>query len=377
MISKRHRKILLDVLALPTAPFSEECVRQFVFDSCLRYGLKVREDKAGNVLAHYRHPAARVARPVCLCGHLDHPGFRAGRTRADGTLQARWLGGVPPDYFHGAKVRFFSEGRWAFGQVRAITLRTLGLERPQPMVHTAEIEIRRPAGATVRPTAPGMWDFPDPRIVGKRVLARACDDLAGVAAILCSIETLARRKARTEAYFLFTRAEEVGFIGAIAACRRKTIPAKCLVIAVETSSVLPGVIMGGGPILRVGDRSSVFTPHLTAWCGRVAEALSCKDAKFTFQRKLMDGGSCESSAYCQLGYDATGICIALGNYHNCDRAKRRLAPEYVHLDDVANLIRWFAALTTARQALTPGDVRLGKRLGQLERRYARLLGNSV
>ncbi|MCH8853540.1 MAG: hypothetical protein IID41_12945, partial [Planctomycetes bacterium] len=143
--------------------------------------------------------------------------------------------------------------------------------------------------------------------------------------------------------------------------------------AVETSSVLPGVVMGGGPILRVGDKSSIFTPELTVWCRQVADDLAGRDRKFVYQRKLMDGGSCESSAYCQLGYDATGICIALGNYHNCNRAVGKLAPEYVNLDDVANLIKWFTALATTTIISTPGDAQLQRRLGQLQRRYQRLL----
>jgi hypothetical protein len=45
----------------------------------------------------------------------------------------------------------------------------------------------------------------------------------------------------------------------------------------------------------------------------------------------MDGGTCESSAYCQRGYDATGICIALGNYHNMNVRRKRIGPEYVDL----------------------------------------------
>ncbi len=373
MLKKHHQKILVEMLSLPTAPFAEDQVRQYVFDFCQRRGVSIREDQAGNILAHYKYPRSKLKRPVCLCAHLDHPGFRALRMLDDHTVKAQWHGGVAPEYFSQAKVRFYSEGRWIHGRVSRTYLKTLGLERPVRMVDIAEIEISRPKRAVVRPGSPGMWDFPDPRIKGRRIEARACDDIAGAAAMLCSLETLVRGRAKTEAYFLFTRAEEVGFIGAIAACQLKTIPKKCLVVAVETSSVLPGVVMGGGPILRVGDKSSIFTPELTVWCRLVADDLAGRDRKFAYQRKLMDGGSCESSAYCQLGYDATGICIALGNYHNCNRAVGKLAPEYVNLDDVANLIKWFTALATTAIIPAPGDAQLQRRLGQLQRRYQRLL----
>ncbi len=373
MLRKRHQKILTDMLSLPTAPFAEDHVRGYVFDFCQQRGVKVHEDKVGNILVHYKHRSAKVERPLCLCAHMDHPGFRAVRILGEHRLKAQWHGGVMPEHFPQARVRFYSDGRWVHGRIVRMHLKTLGLERPQRMVDTVEIEITRPKRSAVKPGAPGMWDFPDPQIKGKRIYARSCDDIAGVAAILCSLDTLVRTTAKTEAYFLFTRAEEVGFVGAIAACRLKTVPKKCLVVAIETSSVLPGVVMGGGPILRVGDKSSIFTPDLSVWCRRAADELASRDNKFTYQRKLMDGGSCESSAYCQLGYDATGICIALGNYHNCNRGKKKLAPEYVHLDDVANLIKWFVALAATNTAPPSGDPQLQKRLGQLERRYQRLL----
>lgn len=377
VLHKRHQKILTDLLALPTAPFTEDHIRRYVFDFCQTRDIKVREDKVGNILVHYKHPSAKLKRPICLCGHMDHPGFRAVRMLDDHTLQAKWHGGVDPEYFPNAKVRFHCQDRWIHGRIVKTQLKTLGLEVPQKMVDTVEVEIRKPKHAQVKSGSPGMWDFPDPQIKGKRIFARACDDLAGVAGILSCVSTLSRTKAKTEAYFLFTRAEEVGFIGAIAACRLKTIPRRCMVLAIETSSVLPGVEMGGGPILRVGDKSSVFTPHVTVWCKLVAEELAARDKKFIYQRKLMDGGSCESSAYCELGYDATGLCIALGHYHNCNRQNKTLAPEFVHLDDVANLIKWFVALATTKKPPRAGNPLLQKRLVHLEKRYKRSLAATV
>ena len=82
--------------------------------------------------------------------------------------------------------------------------------------------------------------------------------------MLCAIHELARGRRSCDAYFLFTRAEEVGFVGALAAARLKTIPQRCFVVAMETSTQLPHAKMGDGPILRVGDRASTFTSSATA-----------------------------------------------------------------------------------------------------------------
>ena len=43
----------------------------------------------------------------------------------------------------------------------------------------------------------------------------------------------------------------------------------------------------------------------------MATKLSKRRRKFRFQRKLMDAGSCESTAFAAYGYLATGICLAL------------------------------------------------------------------
>ena len=222
-----------------------------------------------------------------------------------------------------------------------------------------------------------MWDFPDPVIRGSRIHARACDDLAGAAAMLCAIDELARRRLGCDAYFLFTRAEEVGFIGAIAAVRRKTIPTRCFVVAMETSSELPHAKMGDGPILRVGDKASTFTSEVTAYCHRIARELSAADKSFIYQRRLLDGGTCESSAYCNLGYQATGLCVALGNYHNVNVKRKRLGPEYIDLDDFDNVVKWFVELARASRPYTGRDEALRSQLESLERRYRTLLRSSV
>ena len=164
---------------------------------------------------------------------------------------------------------------------------------------------------------------------------------------------------------------------AIAAVRRKTIPTRCFVVAMETSSELPHAKMGDGPILRVGDKASTFTSEVTAYCHRIARELSAADKSFIYQRRLMDGGTCESSAYCNLGYEATGLCVALGNYHNVNVKRKRLGPEYIDIDDFDNVVKWFVELARASRPYTGRDEALRSQLESLERRYKTLLRSSV
>ena len=366
-----HRKILTEMLSLPTAPFAEHFVLKHVEQFCTRRrGVSVSRDPVGNILVRVKTGKRRMKRPVCITAHLDHPGFVADRMTGRRRVKAFWRGGVPKEYFVGSRVRFFVDQTWVKGTVRSITtVQRLG----QVRVDTASIEV-----ATAIPSGTiAMWDFPDPVIRGSRIYARACDDLAGAAAMLCAIDELVRRRVSCDAYFLFTRAEEVGFIGAMEAARRKTIPAKCIVVAMETSSELIHAKMGDGPILRVGDRASVFTPAVTAHCHRIARGLARADSKFKYQRKLMDGGTCESSAYYALGYEATGLCVALGNYHNVNRKTKKLGPEYIDLNDFENVVKWFVELARAPTPYTGRDGQLDRQLKELSRTYNPLLRSTI
>ncbi len=367
MLRAAHRKTALDVLSLPTAPFAETRVHSWIADFCRTLpGVDLRCDSAGNTLVRYRHGSARVARPVCLTAHTDHPGFVAERSRGARGLEAVWRGGVRPEYFHDARVRFRVNDQWVRGRIRSI--RTVGKGAAR-RVTTAQIDVPAPVPAG----SLGMWDLPDAAARNGRLYARACDDLVGVAAMLCSLEELARTRARTQAYFLFTRAEEVGFVGAMAACRARTIPDRCIVVAVEASAERADARMGDGPILRVGDKATTFHSPATTYCQAVAEDLRQTDKSFRYQRKLMDGGTCESTAYCQFGYQATGICVALGNYHNMNTRTGRIGSEYISVRDFSGLVKWFVALATARRPYTGTDAVLHRRLSKIEKEYAALL----
>jgi endoglucanase len=184
--------------------------------------------------------------------------------------------------------------------------------------------------------------------------------------MLALLQRLSKKRLRAETYCLFTRAEEVGFIGAIGAAKSRSVDPSLPIIAIEMSKELPGAQVGGGPILRVGDRMSIFTPEVTAFCGRVAENLA-RRRKFGFQRKLMDGGACESTAYVAYGYRATGVCLALGNYHNMDAVRGRIAPEYISLADWQRMTDWFEALVTEERGSDDDGARLRR---ELDRTFA-------
>jgi endoglucanase len=329
-------------MACPTAPYREGEVIAWVRAFTARCpGLALREDACGN-LELRRRGVRPTSAPLVLGAHMDHPGLRAlrsARERDGYRVDALFLGGVRPSYFAGARARFHTGGA-------GVAARVVGV---RPDRASGELRVRLAARAPVPRGAFGTWDLPgfrrarrDPDLLE----TRAADDLAGVAAILAVLELADRidPARRVDVRGLLTRGEEVGFAGAIAAARGGTLPRGARIVAIEASKALPHAPQGAGPILRVGDRTSIFDDGMTRWLGRVAAELAGpKGDRFAWQRKLMDGGTCESTAYQLYGHRCAALCVPLGNYHNMSE-RGRIAVESIRLGDLVGLVRFFEGM---------------------------------
>lgn len=341
----RVRSLAARTMACPTAPYREGAViawiRRFVAETP---GLLLREDRDGN-LELRRRGVPRSRAPLVFNAHMDHPGFRALRSRNGAKrvrVDALFLGGVHPDFFPGARARFFEpEG----GEPRSVRARVVDTRRDRA---SGELRVRLEAERPVTRGAFGMWDLPPFRTAkgkrGPRLIGRVADDLAGVAAILALLERVDAidPKRRVDVRAALTRAEEVGFVGALAIASAGRLPKGARIIAVEASKALPNAPQGEGPIVRVGDRSSVFDDGLTRWIDAVATELGARK-RFRYQRRLMDGGTCESTAYQQYGYRTTGVCLPLANYHNMSE-RGTIAAEAIELSDLVGLVRLFEGM---------------------------------
>jgi endoglucanase len=334
----------------PAAPYHEHAVRDEVEKICAENDLPFRRDRFGNVLVTLQ--TTKRARPVALAAHLDHPGFEIVRRQTAVSWHARFRGGVPEEYFKpGVRLRLMP------GATPAKLARGTGRK--------GVFEVRCGQPPAVPPEF-AVWDLEDFRRRHTVIYGRACDDLIGVTSILATLIELKRTRARTHVLGLISRAEEVGFHGALALAAAGEVPRNALVISLETSRQLPGVKMGEGVILRVGDRTSVFDPEAMLFLGEVAAELKKKRRGFKFQRALMTGGTCEATAYQQSGLQTGGLCVALGNYHNCGE-QNYISAEYVNIPDVCGMIDLLIAASGKMAEFPKLVARLGTRLLQLRR----------
>jgi putative aminopeptidase FrvX len=337
------------LLQHPTAPYHEHAVRAEVEQICTENGLEFKLDRFGNVVVRLR--TAPRLRPIVLAAHLDHPGFEITRKLSDRRWLAKFNGGVPANYFRpGTPVVMMP------GEHRA----QLG---PAARAPKKIYEIRAPNGATMVPKF-AVWGLKNFVVRKGQIHARACDDLIGVAAALAAIIELKRARARVHVLGVFSRAEEVGFQGALALTAHRGLPKDALVISLETSRELPGVKMSQGVIIRVGDRTSIFDSEASRYLVELATDLKAARSGFQFQRGLMAGGTCEATAYQEYGLQSAAVCVALGNYHNCAE-RNRIREEYVSVADVRTMIELLVASAKAMPRYAQLTAKLPQRLKKL------------
>lgn len=302
---------------------------QFIREFAIARGLRVRSDKFGNLVVCYRR--GRGHRPVAFVAHMDHPGFEVAEDAAGGFVMTRFLGSVPREYFRpGGRVRLFG----ADGEQRATIWSVPDVDwRKEKLV-------RLRLKGTVRRGDFGMWDLPPVKTNHRLIWSRACDDMAGCLVLLAMLDDLVQSRVPAAAYAVFTRAEEAGFHGAMGLMKSRLIPRSAVVVSVESSKELPHAPMGQGPVIRVGDRAMTFDPRVTMFLEEVAARVARTDRRFMFQRRLMDGGTCESTVFCQHGCRAGGVCLAMGNYHNLGPGEH-IREEYVDVGDVQKTVQFF------------------------------------
>jgi endoglucanase len=349
--------------SLPTAAFLEDAVLDEV-DAWAkrRRNVTIETDRYGNRLLQTK--AGKGPRLV-MVAHADHPAFVSQETE-DGLLHAEFRGGVYAECCPAkTAVRFFTDAGEVIGRVVEAKA-----DEKQRLIGAT---LRLPRGKSVPVGCVGMFDFgrTPTKLVKDRLLARACDDLAGLAAGLEALDQVRGRKPKAPVAMLVTRAEEVGLVGAIVAAKQRRgglLRKDDRLISIETSAAQAAAPLGGGCVLRVGDRTSIFDPAFTRFLDQIGQDLAKKNDGFQFRRALMPGGTCEATAFAAFGYTTAAVCVPLGGYHNMRRSSGKSAaaavPEEIRLSDWTSLVALLVAAGLNGHAFDPKQDDLRDRLAE-------------
>ena len=351
---------LIAIAACPTAPCLEAHVR-----ACLLERLRdlphvsTRLDEFGNLHASYEH-GSTTREPFRVVAHMDHPAFVVYREK--GLEELRFAGGVDEKYFAGRGIVFYNEEtttRLSHAEINS-TAFTDDLKR---------VKIDRP----IPPSATfATWDLPKARCTKRLFLSPACDDLAQVSTVLALLRRLALSGAKASFHALFTRAEEIGFAGALAALKSKTPLAPMPTLSLETSKARGFAKVDGGPVVRVGDRLSIFDSRITHWLETAFRDLQAARPHLIYQRLLMGGGTCEASVFHRAGIPTGALCVALNNYHNMGPGTA-IRAESISLRDLQGLYDFLFFLATEAKSVRAADDSVTQRFAKLEAKALKAL----
>lgn len=388
MLNRRRLQLLKEILQQPSAPFREQhvirCVSQHLTDERVPFFT----DPAGNLVIgvkseqeYKRIITKRSKEPVRIfIAHMDHPGFHGVKWISKNRLSIKWHGGSPVKHLAGAKV-------WLANDDEMLTegiLAKIKLLESKMAIDTAEVSLKHSDIALNQLKAKSLFGGLSFRshhwTSGKRLYTRAADDLVGVFAIVSTaIDHFKNGKSNQSFLGILTRAEEVGFVGAVRHLQTGWLQSSkrpLLCISLEASRTLTNAEVGKGPVIRLGDRRTLFHSGYLHILTQLAE----KILPGKYQRRIMDGGSCEATATTAWGIPTIGITLPLGNYHNqgfeggmdCERPEGP-APEFVHLDDIEGELRLCRGLMKMGLEWHDPWHSVRQRLGKISNKYNKLI----
>lgn len=350
-LTKSDKKFLLEVLNIPTAPYREGLVLK-AFQNYLRENRVPHfSDSFQNIVVgaesegDYKRKISKVDNePMRLfIAHTDHPGFHGEKWDNKGKLWVKWHGGSPTKFLNGSKVWIADAG----GQLDVGTLSDVKMLKSGMAIDSAKVTgLKKIDKSISAKSLYGAFQFrKHVWSKGAVLYTKAADDLVGSVVIATMAATLYRDHPEAAKSFigLLTRAEEVGFIGCLGHFSLgwlKLAKRPVLGVSLETSRTLPGAIVGKGPVVRLGDRASIFDSRSL----EVLTQVAAKKLPGKFQRRVMDGGTCEGTVVTAYGFPCVALSIPLGNYHNQNyeggpdaRGKLGPAPEFVHTKDIEGM----------------------------------------
>jgi putative aminopeptidase FrvX len=315
----------------PTAPFRESFVLAEIKSILEENKIPYFEDSVGQIIAGVSNTQKLKSKThVAFFAHTDHPGFIIDKKISQKNNQTRykatWYGGAPFHQMEGKPVRIFSDQ-----SATKFTKGTIKNFKPGNHREGIPFEIETVKELKTKNNF-GAFNFDGYKYKKGFVHTKCADDLAGCVMALGALIDV--QKLKTPAIAVFTRAEEVGFVGCLHMIKSKVIPLNTMVVSLEASRTLPGALLGEGPVIRLGDASTLFDSNFSLFIQKQAQELKAKDPKFKFQKRIMDGGSCEATALSQFGYKTMGLAVPLKNYHN--QGTKGPAPEIIHLEDAEN-----------------------------------------
>lgn len=239
-------EILERLVNTPSPSGFEKDAQSVVSKIISPYADEVMEDIQGNLICKRFTKTANDAKTIMLMAHIDEIGLMITYVEPSGFIRFSKLGGVDPQLLQGRSVTIMHEGDCVKGVIGSlpIHLKNKDAQRNVPDISDMWIDI----GATSREDALQKVQIGDPIVVdsGINIMSdnviscRACDNRAGVTALLLAAQMLKDKEIINNVVFVTSVQEEIGTRGAIVASYN-IHPDVCIAIDVTHATDYLGV----------------------------------------------------------------------------------------------------------------------------------------
>lgn len=285
---------LRELVLVPGVSGYEGRVREFIRGRVERVvdGGCVRVDSIGNLIVEVGC-GGEGARRVAFIAHMDELGLVVTKIDGDGRVAFRKLGGIDDRVLVGTHWEILTRRGVVNGVIGLLPLHLALSEQPKIVSwHELRIDVgtssrEETEALGVRVLDPIVFRKSFVELAGGVVSCRALDDRFGCLALLKVLERVAGFDFPCKLFFVWSVQEEIGLRGArvIANTLRPDV-----VFAVDSfpccSALTGDVRLGGGPVLRVIDRSSISSPDLVEFVMGVAG-----EAELPLQWGVTGGGN--------------------------------------------------------------------------------------
>lgn len=321
---------LASVLELPTAPFGEARLAEWVLAFAQSRGLPAARDAFGNISVTWDgHGARREGPPLALIAGLDHPGGEVVAVAGD-VVEVAWHGELLASHLVQARLRLHGRQGFVAGPVTSCTVRRghLGEVVDRLLVQVSD---RVHVGAIATLDLPGVW------LNGPDVQARGAIAVLGAAALLDLLDRLAAARVATTVQAVFTRAATAGFAGACGLVEAGGLLPGQTALCVHGVPEQSGAAVGGGPVLCLGDALALFDPD-------VARALDHAVSRYRelwpaapVQRSALAAGASAAGLFALHQRPVGALAVAVGAPMNMG-ARGRVEPERFSWADYQGLV---------------------------------------
>jgi len=254
------KRFLKDICEMPGVSGYEHHVAKVIQAAFCRYADEVRQDRMGNAVFLKKGNGEGPRPRILLAAHMDEIGLMVTKVEEGGFLRFASVGGIDPRTIVGQEVILF--GKEALNGVIGAKPPHLTANEDRDNAHKMEdlfIDVVLPEERVKKLVAPGDLAVIRRELIelaGKSVAAKAFDDRAGVAVLLCCLDELQRLNHTADVYAVATVQEEVGVRGA-AVATYGVVPDIGIAVDV-THGEMPGVpehevsYIGKGPALTFG-----------------------------------------------------------------------------------------------------------------------------